>query len=185
MKLISKMTSKRLSISDAEESDINLIIEIEEHPDNRDFIWIGTHEEHLSEINDNQHLLLVFRRADDNTPIGYSLSRIDFNSEIYELRRFVITDKGKGYGREAMKAHLKYAFESLKVNRFWLDVYPDNAVGIKLYESLNMHCDGVLRQNYKADRGYLDQIIYSMLKNEYFAEPSPILSGAASPRWQH
>ncbi len=30
-----------------------------------------------------------------------------------------------------------------------------------------MHRDGVLRQNYLSDRGYLDQIIYSMLKSEY------------------
>ena len=167
MKLTSEITSERLSIVNANESDINFIIEMEEHPDNRDFIWQGTYEEHLAEINDDQHLLLVFRRIEDNIPIGYSLSRVDFKSEIYELRRFVIADKGKGYGREAMKAHFKYAFEKLKVNRFWLDVFPDNVVGIKLYESFKMHRDGVLRQNYKADRGYLDQIIYSMLKSEY------------------
>ena len=52
-------------------------------------------------------------------------------------------------------------------NRLWLDVYPDNAVGINLYESLGMHKDGILRQNYKAERGYLDQIIYSILRSEY------------------
>ncbi len=66
-----------------------------------------------------------------------------------------------------MEALIKYAFEELKVNRFWLDVYPDNEYGIKLYESLGMHKDGVLRQNYKSDRGYLDQIIFSILKDEY------------------
>jgi len=162
------MISERLLIIDADESDINFIIEMEEHPENRDYIWQGTYEEHLSEIYDDQHLLLVFRCRKNNTPIGYSLSRVDFKSEIYELRRFVISDKGKGYGTEAMKVHLKYAFEDLKVNRFWLDVFPDNVAGIKLYESFKMHRDGVLRQNYKADRGYLDQIIFSMLKNEYF-----------------
>ena len=167
MKLKSELTTDRMMIRNATPSDINLIIEIEQHPDNRDFIWVGTYEEHLSEINDDQHLLLVFNRIKDNMPIGYSLSRIDFKSEVYELRRFVITEKGKGYGREAMNAHLKHAFEDLKVNRFWLDVYPDNAAGIGLYESLKMHRDGVLRQNYKAKRGYLDQIIYSMLKSEY------------------
>jgi len=168
MKLISELTTERLSIVDAAESDINMIIEMETHPDNRDFIWQGTYEDHLSEINDDQHLLLVFRRAEDDTPIGYSLSRVDFQSEVYELRRLVIADKGKGYGRETLEAHLKYAFEVLKVNRFWLDVFPDNLVGIKLYESVHMHRDGVLRQSYKADRGHLDQIIYSILKEEYF-----------------
>ena len=169
MKLIKEMTTERVLILDADESNINFIIEMEKHPDNRDFVWTGTYEEHLSEIKDNQHLLLIFRRIEDNVPIGYSLSRVDFKSEVYELRRIVITDKGKGYGREVMKAHLKYAFEDLKMNRFWLDVFLDNIAGIKLYESLKMHCDGILRQNYKADRGYLDQIVYSMLKNEYFA----------------
>lgn len=169
MKLINEITTARLVISDAKESDINLIIEMETHPDNRDFVWIGTYEEHLSEMNDAQHLLLVFRHIEDNSLMGYSLSKVDFNSEVFELRRFIITDKGKGYGREAMKAHFKYAFEKLRINRFWLDVFPDNIAGINLYESFNMHRDGVLRQNYKADRGYLDQIVYSMLKSEYFA----------------
>ena len=68
-----------------------------------------------------------------------------------------------------MAALLRFAFEEMETNRFWLDVYPDNLVGIKLYESLGMHRDGVLRQNYKAERGYLDQIIYSMLRSEYEA----------------
>ena len=78
-----------------------------------------------------------------------------------------MTDKGHGYGKEAMRGLIRYAFENTDTNRLWLDVYPDNEIGIKLYESLGMHRDGVLRQNYLAERGYLDQIIYSMLRSEY------------------
>ena len=63
---------------------------------------------------------------------------------------------------------LSLPLRELNINRFWLDAYPDNTVGIHLYESLGMHRDGVLRQNYKSERGYLDQIIFSMLKDEYF-----------------
>ena len=54
-----------------------------------------------------------------------------------------------------MKALLKHAFEEMNINRFWLDVYPDNIFGIRLYESLGMNRDGVLRQSYKSERGYL------------------------------
>ncbi|MBS5334913.1 MAG: hypothetical protein KHY62_05310 [Firmicutes bacterium] len=43
-----------------------------------------------------------------------------------------------------------------------------NVIGIKLYESLEMYKKEVLRQNYKAERGYLDQIIYLMLKQKFF-----------------
>jgi len=122
----------------------------------------------VAEIADPGHRLLVIRRKDGVERVGYALVHLDFKSERFELRRIVIAQKGRGYGRESMEALLKYAFETLKFNRFWLDVYPDNAVGIKLYESLGLHRDGVLRQNFKSERGYLDQIIYSMLKEEYF-----------------
>jgi RimJ/RimL family protein N-acetyltransferase len=154
---------------EAVESEIDTIIELERHKDNRNFLWIGTFEEHQAEIQDKNHLLLVFKRKEDLVIIGYALIRLDYKSEIFELRRIAISEKGKGYGKETMLALLKYAFEEKDTNRFWLDVYPDNIIGIKLYESLGMHCDGVLRQNYKSARGYLDQIIYSMLKNEYTA----------------
>lgn len=160
--------TKRLCITDAIESDIETIIELESHKDNRKFVWIGTYEEHKAEIEHKNYLVFVFRRKEDNVVIGYALIRLDFKSEIFELRRIAISHKGVGYGKEIMIALLKYAFEEMNINRFWLDVYPDNVVGIKLYEGLGMHRDGVLRKNYKSERGYLDQIIYSMLKSEYF-----------------
>ena len=160
--------TKRMNIREAISQDIEEIIEIETHKENRDFLWIGTKEEHESEIKDPNHLLLIFKEKQDDRTVGYALVRLDKKSEIFELRRIAITEKGKGYGREAMEALLKEAFENMNINRFWLDVYPDNVIGIKLYEGMGMHRDGVLRQNYKAERGYLDQIIYSMLKEEYF-----------------
>ncbi len=160
--------TKRLYIIEATEEDIETIIELESHKDNRNFVWIGTYEEHKAEIGDKNHLVFVFRQKVDNSIIGYALIRLDFKSEIFELRRIAISHKGIGYGKEVMIALLKYAFEDRNINRFWLDVYPDNLIGIRLYEGLGMHRDGVLRQSYKSERGYLDQIIYSMLKNEYY-----------------
>ncbi len=160
--------TERLYIANAIEADIETIIELENHKDNRDFVWTGTYEEHKAEIEDKNHLVFIFRRKEDDLIIGYALIRLDFKSEIFELRRIIISHKGMGYGKEVMKALLKYTFEKMNMNRFWLDVYPDNVIGINLYEGLGMHRDGVLRQNYKSERGYLDQIIYSMLKSEYF-----------------
>ena len=161
------LETKRLNIIDATEADIETIINLESHKDNRDFIWLGTYEEHKAEIEDKNHLIFVFRRKEDDLIVGFALIRLDFKSEIFELRRIAISHKGIGYGKEVMTALLKYAFEDMNINRFWLDVYPDNVIGIKLYEGLGMHRDGILRQNYKSSRGYLDQIIYSMLKSEY------------------
>ena len=163
--MISK--TDKLYLMEAQESDINMIMEIENHKDNRDFIWQGTYEQHLSEINDENHLLLKFEKTEDRGIAGYCLIGLDRHSERFELRRIAITDKGKGYGREAIKALMDYAFTELGMNKFWLDVYPDNKVGIALYESLGLKKEGVLRQNYKSERGYLDQVVYSMLRSEY------------------
>lgn len=161
------LETKRLVIAEAVEADIEWIIAQESDEENCRFVWIGTREEHRAEIADPAHLLLVFREKDDGEKVGYALVHLDFKSERFELRRIVIALKNRGYGRESIEALMKYAFETLRFNRFWLDVYPDNAVGIALYESLGLHRDGVLRQNYKSERGYLDQIIYSMLREEY------------------
>ena len=163
--MISK--TDRLYLMEAKESDINMIMEIENHKDNRDFIWQGTYEQHLSEINDENHLLLKFEKSEDRGIAGYCLIGLDRHSERFELRRIAITEKGKGYGREAIKALMDYAFTELGMNKFWLDVYPDNKVGISLYESLGLKKEGVLRQSYKSERGYLDQVLYSMLRSEY------------------
>jgi len=161
------ITTERLHIIPATPKDINHIIDIEHHPDNRNYIWQGTAQEHSSEIDDPDHELLLFRERQTDEIVGYCLNHINRTSEIFELRRIAITRKGQGYGREALTAIIKHAFDDLPTNRFWLDVYPDNLVGIKLYESMGFIKEGILRQNYKSARGYLDQIIYSILRTEY------------------
>ena len=162
-----RIESERLYMVNATDEDIPAIIELENHPENRDFIWQGTVEEHMSEIRDGEHLLLIFRRKEDDALAGYTLIHQNFKSHIFEIRRIALVFKRQGYGREAMNALIRYAFEETETNRLWLDVYTDHPVGIHLYESLGMHKDGTLRQSYLSDRGYLDQIIYSLLRSEY------------------
>ncbi|WMJ75735.1 MULTISPECIES: GNAT family N-acetyltransferase [unclassified Sedimentibacter] len=160
--------TKRLYLDDAKESDIDTIMELENHKDNRNFVWKGTYKEHKEEIKNSDFFLFVVKQKEDSETVGFCLIHLDNKSRRFELRRFVISKKRMGYGSEVITGLFKFAFENLKMNKFWLDVYPDNSAGIKLYEKVGMHRDGVLRQNYKSERGYLDQVVYSMLKDEYF-----------------
>ncbi len=162
--------TEQLLIRDAAVADIDLIMALEQHPDNCHYVWQGTRDQHCAEIADPDYFLWCFQLKDRPQIVGYALSKIDRQSEVFELRRIVIADKGKGYGEAALRFIIQYAFETLNVNRFWLDVYPDNTVAIKLYQKLAMHCDGVLRQSYKSKCGYRDQMIFSLLKSEYFKE---------------
>lgn len=163
--------SERMNIREATPDDVGIVIDLENHKDNRDNLWQGTYEEHLDEIHDPEHLLLVFCRKGDDEIIGFALIHVDSKSKLFEIRRIAISDKGKGYGREAMVALIDYAFNTLDTNKVWLDVYPHNTTGIKLYESLGMHKDGLLRDNYYSDhQGFLDQAVYSLLRREYEAQ---------------
>ncbi len=159
--------TERLNIREAEEKDIEDIIRLETDPENSPYLWTDDYDGHLRYIDNRENILFIMEKKEDNATIGYALGELDFNSNVFNLRRIAISEKGKGYGRESMLGVFKYAFESTDTNRLWLDVYPFHQVGINLYESLNMNVDGVLRENYKDDRGYLDQIIYSILREEY------------------
>ena len=49
-KTMTLIQTDRLNIDEAIEAEIPEIIEIESHPENRDYLWIGTPEEHRDEI---------------------------------------------------------------------------------------------------------------------------------------
>lgn len=167
-KLEKLFETERLMVVEVVEFEIDRVMTIEGDSENRDFIWQGTYEEHLKEIGSDETYLLTFKKKEDEHLVGYCLISLDKASEVFELRRIAITEKKQGYGREVMKGLFKFSFEELKMNRFWLDVYPDNEIGIILYKSLGMFYEGTHRQSYKSERGYLDQMVFSMLKSEYF-----------------
>lgn len=155
-----------MKVIPASKNDIAWIIELENHPENNTFVWQGSYEEHLAEIEDPNHYLLIHLNEQDE-PVGYSLNRFCERSRIFELRRIVIERKGQGYGRKAILSLLHFAFLELGVQRFWLDVYPHNHVGVSLYKSLGFIQEAHLRRSDYQRGEFFDQLIFSMLKEEY------------------
>ncbi|HHT19861.1 MAG TPA: GNAT family N-acetyltransferase [Tissierellia bacterium] len=165
------LESSRLRIRFAGPEDIAYVLALEHHPANRDFVWQGTAEQHQQAIDQPDYALMIVERTSDEQAIGYCLCWLNRTFHWLELRRLVISQKGQGYGQETILCLFEYFFDTLGVNKIWLDVYPHNQVGIHLYEKLGMHRDGRLRQNYYSDEtGYLDQVVYSILRTEYAAQ---------------
>ena len=163
MSLIFK--TPRLSISTASVQDIDFIMELEEHPDNSAYVFKGSYNDHLEEISNENILLYIINYG--GIPIGFSLSSYDSKNQVFELRRIVISQKDKGYGKEFIQYLMHYAFSTLNVNRFWLDVFDNNHRGIHLYESLDMKLEGILRSTVKTKDGFLNQYVYSILSVEF------------------
>jgi RimJ/RimL family protein N-acetyltransferase len=85
-----------------------------------------------------------------------------------EFRRLVISEKGAGYGRAAVRAVARLAFGELKAHRLWLDVKAQNRRARRLYESERFMTEGVLRECLaRADGGYDSLVVMSLLASEY------------------
>ncbi|WP_121604356.1 GNAT family N-acetyltransferase [Virgibacillus sp. Bac332] len=76
---------------------------------------------------------------------------------------------GKGYGTEATRLAQKFTFEELNLNRLELQVFSHNIRGIKSYEKAGFQKEGVLRQSLYLKNTYSDEIIISMLYEDYVA----------------
>lgn len=86
-----------------------------------------------------------------------------------EIWRIYIGDKslrGKGYGKQAMKAMMGYCFDVLGLERLYLDHYTGNPAA-SLYLSLGFRYEGILRKNCRKNGILYDVHLMSMLREEY------------------
>ncbi|MFQ6000848.1 MAG: GNAT family N-acetyltransferase [Anaerolineae bacterium] len=82
----------------------------------------------------------------------------------------VIGEKGywdQGYGTDAIKALLRFAFEELNLHRLYLSVFDFNKRAIRCYEKCGFRQEGVLRESlFRAGR-YQNEILMGILRQEF------------------
>ncbi len=158
-------TTRRFKAVQAQENDIAAIREIESLPDNKNYIFQYSIEEHRQFIQTPGHVTLLFYL--DEELLGYALITHDNRNRSLELRRIALTQIGQGYGRELMHGIQSWAFEDLHIHRLWLDAFEDNSRAIHLYESMGYIYEGTLRDTYLSDGEFRSQKVYSLLEEEY------------------
>jgi len=76
---------------------------------------------------------------------------------------------GKGYGTDATRAIVRFAFEQMNLNRIELQVFADNERGIRCYEKVGFVREAVQRQYRYREGQYVDAILMAILRDEYMA----------------
>lgn len=106
-----------------------------------------------------------------DTPIGIvSLINIDYKNRNAEC----IIDLGekeywgKGYGSEALKLLLDYAFYEMNLHRVSLKVFSFNDRAISLYTKIGFQHEGNSRQSLFRNGQWHDIVHMGLLQNEYF-----------------
>lgn len=74
---------------------------------------------------------------------------------------------GRGYGYEALRLLLAFAFDQMNLHRVYLKVHSDNERAIALYEKLGFRHEGRLRDELYRDGKYMDVICMGILKGEF------------------
>ncbi len=86
------------------------------------------------------------------------------------------TERGKGYGYEAMQLALRFAFHELNLYRVQLTVFSYNKPSIALAQKLGFQREGVYREFLQRDGKRHDMYLFGLLRSEWEAR-----NGQAQP----
>ena len=112
------------------------------------------------------------RTLDDDRLIGFVvLFNIKWRNQSAEMAIGIgdRMDWGKGYGADALRLILTYAFSELNLHRVGLGVLSYNERAIRAYERAGFVREGVLRQMVQRDGQRFDMYTYGILRDEWLA----------------
>lgn len=118
----------------------------------------------------SEQFTILLKQSDGSTSMIGRIVLSDiiagWKAEIWRIYIGDVSLRGKGYGRQAMEAVMKYCFRSLQLERVYLDHYTGNPAAY-LYTNLGFKYEGILRKNCRKNGALHDVHLMSMLKEEY------------------
>ena len=142
------------------------IIQIEK--DNSDFISQYDMDRHKKVISDdNECHYSIFNKSDDSLLGHIILAGLLEPDDSIEFRRIVVSKKGFGYGREAIKLIKSLCFNHYRKHRLWLDVLTDNKRAINLYESEGFVKEKLIHDVIKQGNKFKSIWIMSKLSDDF------------------
>jgi diamine N-acetyltransferase len=149
-------------------NDLPYVLAAESDDENRRFIAAWPEDKHRAALDDPNIAHLIIAPKPDSQPVGFvMLAGLRGEDRSIEFLRIVVTEKGQGYGRAAVRAIKRYAFDSLSAHRLWLDVKEYNTRARAVYEKEGFRYEGMLRECRQGPNGFESLVVMSMLEQEY------------------
>jgi len=115
-------------------------------------------------------VIFAVRLVGDGRLIGscqlHGISPVHRSAEL-QIRLGEPAHRGQGYGTEAVRLLLEFAFKDLNLNRVYLHVFGTNLAAIRVYEKVGFAREGLLRKAAYIDGAYVDVLVMGILREEY------------------
>lgn len=175
--------SERIRLRAAEKADIEVFLRWVNDPEVTENLMLVSpmsqveeerwYENMLSQ-HPSEHVFVIETKEDASEgawhPIGTcQFLGIDWRNRSSEVG-IMIGEKSfwnRGYGTETMQLLLEHGFNTLNLNRVWLQVYDKNQHGIRAYEKAGFVYEGKFRQGHYQHGRYYDVCLMSVLKTEW------------------
>ncbi|MBC7338495.1 MAG: GNAT family N-acetyltransferase [Firmicutes bacterium] len=118
--------------------------------------------------SESDRVLII--QTHEGRPIGVmGLHRIDQVHRQAELGIFIGEKEywGQGYGTDAIRTLLRFAFDAMNFHRIYLRVNADNVRAQRCYEKCGFVREGTLREAVFRDGGWRDQHLMAVLADEF------------------
>ena len=92
----------------------------------------------------------------------HSISTVHRNAEL-QIRIGEARARGRGYGVEAVRMLVDFAFRDLNLHRVWLNVFATNTAALKTYVATGFTREGVLRDAAFVNGRYVDVVVMGIL----------------------
>ncbi len=115
--------------------------------------------EYVAALKDSHHIIGI---------VDYEVLLKNPFGGIYEIGYFLSPDYwGKGYAAEMGDALINYVFENENVHKIAASCHAGNAHSESIMKKLGMHKEGVFRLTRYKDGEWVDEVRYSILKEEW------------------
>ena len=142
MKYFKKMEGEKVYLSPINLDDYELYVKWLNNPNitqyldiNDSLITLSKEKELLDNIGNEEFTFAIIKKEDDTLLGNVGVTKIDYKNGKAELGIFIGEEDNlsKGYGSEAIKLIINFAFNEIRLHNIMLTVFSNNARAIKAY----------------------------------------------------
>jgi RimJ/RimL family protein N-acetyltransferase len=126
-----------------------------------------------AQLGDKSGHVFVIETLEDGVPIGnLDLHDIDGRNASAGCGISICEKEywDQGYGSDALRVLLGFAFLELNLQRVYLQVFHFNKRAIRCYERVGFHHEGRLREARFVEGRYVDEVVMGYLREEWLAD---------------